>query len=75
MKNKNIIEINSALTQSQRTRLVNEVASRGRICGPVVYRYLAGTTTPLYLYKKLICEVINEEFGIFTTVETLWPEA
>lgn len=56
-------------------RIVNEVASRGQICGPVVYRYLAGKTTPLYLYKKMICDVINEELSCDATVETLWPEA
>ena len=75
MENKTIIEIGKSLTQSQRTKIVNEIASRGQICGPVAYRYLAGATIPLYLYKKTVCEVINEVLNLNLTIEELWPDA
>lgn len=74
MEKRTIVEIGKSLTSNQRKKIVNEVASRGRMVATAVYRYLTGATKPLYLYQKLICEVMEEELKQKFEVSELWPD-
>ena len=73
-KRTTIKEIGEGLTTSQRKTIVIEVSHKGQISGNAVYRYLSGEGKPLYLYQRLICDVINETLGKEYTIEELWPD-
>ena len=73
-KGPTIKEIGEGLTTSQRKTIVIEVSHQGKISGNAVYRYLAGEGKPLYLYQKLIRDVINTTLGKEYTIEELWPD-
>lgn len=74
MEKRTIVEIGKSLTANQRKMVVNKVATRGRMVAAAVYRYLAGTTKPLYLYQELICQVLEEELNTKLEISDLWPD-
>lgn len=73
-KRTTIKEIGEGLTTSQRKSIVIEVSHQGKISGNAVYRYLSGEGRPLYLYQRLICDVINTTLEKEYTIEDLWPD-
>lgn len=74
MEKKDIKKICYNLKESQRKAIVIEVAHRGQLAAATIYRYLNRGAVPLFLYQKLICEVINEILKTSYTIEDLWPD-
>lgn len=75
MNKRTIVEVGRSLTETQRKKIVNKIAAEGMLAPNAAYRYLAGGSTPLFLYKQLTCRVINEVLSENFTVEELWPDA
>ncbi len=67
-----IEEFFKSLPETQRVGIINNIAIKGKVSIPAVYRWVKGSACPMYLYKELIVEEIRNVTGLDISSEDLW---